>query len=119
METLLALGDRQHQFLNQDVLALVVGEVQLVEAGVSPGQSLLLELPVDVESLHPIDPSQLFEPLHRYFRTTGHKLQESRPQFHIELFQDLKEPHDDLVMFQIVHQPSVPPQILDIDGWPP
>ena len=66
MEALLSLGDGQHQFLHEDLLALVVGEVELVEAGVGSWQPVFLELSVDVELLGPVHAPQLLEALNRY-----------------------------------------------------
>ena len=45
-------------------------------------------------------------------------MQESSSEFHVELFKDLEEPDYDLVVFEVVDQIGVPPQILNIDGRP-
>lgn len=71
---------------------------------------------MDIEFLSPIHSSQLLEPFHWYPRGSCYKLQESSPEFHVKLFQDLKQPDNDLVVFEVVDQIGVPPQVLDVDG---
>ncbi len=119
MEALLALGDGEDEFLDEYVLGLVVGEVELVEAGVGSGEPVLLELLVDVELLHAVHAPEVLEALHRHPRAARHELQEGGPEFHVEALEHLEEPGDDLVVFDVVDEFGVPAQVVDVDAGPP
>jgi len=73
---------------------------------------------MNVEFLSPVHASQLFESFNGYSWAASHKLQKCRSQLHIELFQNLKEPHDDLIMFEVVHKVGISLQIFNVDGRP-
>lgn len=105
-----------HQFLYQHFLGAVIGQVQLIEAGVSAWEAVLLELAVDVEALHSAHASQIFESLNRDTRTACYELDEGRPQLHVECLQHFKQPYDDGVVSHVVYKVSVATQILDIDS---
>ena len=73
---------------------------------------------MDVEFLSSVHSSQLLESLDWHPWGSCYELQESSSEFHVKLFKDLKEPDYDLVVFEVVDQIGVPPQILNIDGRP-
>ena len=82
-------------------------------------QPLLLELLMDIQLLHSVHASQIFEAVDGHAGTAGHKLQESGPELHVEALKHLKEPGDDLVVFHEVDQFGVSAEVVDVDGGPP
>lgn len=115
-ETLLALSYGQHQLIDEDLLSSVIGQVQLVEAGMRTWKTFLLKLTMNIKFLHSIHPPQILEPLYRHSRTSSHELYESRPQLHIETLQHLEQPQNNLIVFDIVHQLRIGLQIFNIDS---
>ena len=89
-EPFAALGDGVHELLDQHFLGAVVGQVQLIEAGVGAGKAFLLELAVDVEALHAVHASQVLESFHRHAGAACDELDEGCPQFHVECLQDFE-----------------------------
>lgn len=117
-EPLAAFGDGVHELLDEHFLGAVVGQVQLIEAGVCAGQALLLELAMDVEALHAVHAAEVLEALHRHARAACDKLDEGCSQFHVEGLQHFEEPDDDGVVSHVVDKVGVLPEVLDIDGRP-
>lgn len=117
-ESLAAFGDGIHELLDQHFLRAVVGQVQLIEAGVGARQALLLELAVDVETLHAVHAAEVLEAFNRHAGTACDELDEGCPQLHVEGLQNLEEPDYDGVVPHVVDKVSVPPQVLNINGRP-
>ena len=115
-EPFLPLRDGVHQLLDQYLLGAVVGEVELVEAGVRAGESLLLEFPVDVEPLHSVHAPQVLEALHRHPRAACDELDEGCSEFHVEALEDFEEPYDDWIVFHVIYQLCIAAEVLDVDG---
>lgn len=115
-EPFLPLRDGVHQLLDQYLLGAVIGQVELVEAGVGAGESLLLEFPVDVESLHPVHAPQVLEALDRHPRAACDELDEGGSELHVEALEDFEEPYDYWIVFHIIYQFCISAEVLDVDG---
>mmetsp|Transcript_25144 Transcript_25144/g.68340 ORF Transcript_25144/g.68340 Transcript_25144/m.68340 type:complete len:205 (-) Transcript_25144:786-1400(-) len=106
------------QTLTQHLLALVLRQVQLVEAGVCTGQAARRAIRlVDLELLGPANALQRLEALQGHLACAGDELDHERQVLLAELRQHLEEPPDNRSVGIVALVLCVGTQVCHIDVW--